>query len=68
MQGQMTLDDWLMVPAKEKECSTCNCFGQVVDAYTCERLGFRACFKYEAWSQNMNKNNGKDCRYWEEKA
>ena len=64
MEGQMTINDWL---TDEKDCSTCSCFGEVIDAYTCERLGFRACFKFEAWSQNMNRNKGKDCRFWEGK-
>ena len=70
MQGQMNIYDF--IPAEReiinaKCCDSCQYFGQVVDAYTLERLGFRACCKYEAWSINMNKNNGQNCTFWENK-
>lgn len=68
MQGQMNIYDFIGSETKnELCCNTCQHFGQVVDAYTCERLGFRACFKWEAWTQNMNLNNGKNCKFWEVK-
>ena len=51
----------------KKNCFSCASYGQVIDAYTCERLGFRACFEYDAWSKNLNLEPDIGCEYWKEK-
>ena len=38
------------------------------DAYTCEPLGIKACFLYEAWSNNLNLKPDKGCEFWEDKT
>lgn len=50
---------------KAVSCHTCRSYGTVVDAYTCEPTGEKACFMYEAWSQNLNLNPHYGCEYWE---
>lgn len=47
-----------------RSCETCHYYREVVDAYTCEKLGQRTCSKYEAWSNNMNMQPEEGCEYW----
>lgn len=50
-----------------RSCHTCESYGMTCDAYTCEPLGIKACFNYDAWSKNMNLKPDIGCEYWKEK-
>ena len=51
----------------KENCFTCANYKDVVDAYTLEHLGYKACFEYDAWSRNLNDAPEVGCEYWKEK-
>lgn len=50
----------------KKNCFSCRLYGEVVDAYTCEPLGYKTCFnndaKFNYGIANVDPNEG--CEYW----
>ena len=51
---------------QRRNCHHCAYYGEVVDAYTCERLGYKTCFNNDAKFNNGigNVNPDEGCEYW----
>ena len=51
-----------------RSCLTCDCWRDVVDAYTCKPLGYKACFSsgYNHLSPQVDDPAKYICEYWEE--
>lgn len=65
---QLSLFDIMEEPKYEytkKNCYSCRLYGEVIDAYTCERLGYKTCFNNDAkFNYGINVKPEDGCQFW----
>lgn len=66
---QLSLFDIMEEPKCEymkKNCYSCRLYGEVIDAYTCERLGYKTCFNNDAkFNYGITDVKPEDgCQFW----